>query len=168
MRYALGMIILGIDPGTTLIGFGFIKYENDKFEVIDYGCIETTPKTSIPHKIKEMNQDLGELLKQHKPDQVAIEELFFAKNVKTGIQVAECRGAIIYELVRNGYDINEYKPMEIKTNVTGFGGSDKGNMQKMVQLLLNLPSIPKPDDAADALAIAICHANHLKHKQLND
>jgi crossover junction endodeoxyribonuclease RuvC len=160
------LIILGIDPGTTTTGFGLIDYDGHNFRALDYGSIETTPKASQAAKIKQLTSDLAKILKSSKPDQVSVEEIFFSKNVKTGIKVAECRGAIISELTRHGYDVNEYKPLVIKNNICGYGGADKKNVQKMVQLILNLKQLPEPDDAADALAIAICHANHLKQKQL--
>ncbi|MBD3270623.1 crossover junction endodeoxyribonuclease RuvC [Candidatus Peregrinibacteria bacterium] len=159
------MIIFGIDPGSTTTGFGIIKYQNNEFIPLDYGVIQTEPNSSQSVKIKLLINDLNELIKTYQPDSVAIEELFFSKNVKTAIKVAECRGAIISEMVKFDYDINEYTPNQIKQNICGDGKADKKSVQKMAQIILNLTAPPKPDDAADALAIAICHANHLKQKQ---
>src|SRR5690606_2299336 len=113
-------------------------------------------------RISQVIEDLNNLINEFRPDQISIEEIFFNKNVKTGIQVAECRGAVIYHLSQRGYLINQYKPLQVKSNVCGYGGAKKEQVQKMVQMLLNLSDLPQPDDAADALALAICHANNLK------
>ncbi len=160
------MIILGLDPGTTTTGFGLINFDGIDHHLIDYGCISTTPKASIQDKISEMMNDLDELLKTSHPDQVCIEELFFSKNVKTGIQVAESRGAMVYKISQFGFKLFQYKPNVIKQQICGDGNANKESIQKMVKMLLNISEIPKPDDAADALAIAICHANHLKQMQI--
>lgn len=161
------MIILGIDPGYGTTGFGIIETDGQSFDVLDFGVITTSPKTDRLDRVIETVKDLAALAKEFKPDQIAIEELFFSKNVSTAMQVAESRGAIIYEFSRQKYPIYQYKPNQIKMAVCGYGNAPKIQIQQMVKLMLNLDQIPKPDDAADALAIAICHAGHLKNQKLN-
>jgi len=160
------LIILGIDPGYATTGFGVIETDGYDFRMLDCGVILTPATDSLSQRIKQTVEDLLFLLKQYQPDQVAIEELFFSKNVTTGLKVAESRGAIIYELARQNIQVTEYKPNQVKINICGYGSASKIQVQKMVQMLLNLKDLPKPDDAADALAIAICHANHLKNQNL--
>ena len=132
--------------------------------MVDCGVI-TTPK-GLDHglRIQETVDDLLEIIEEFQPEQIALEELFFSKNVTTALKVAECRGAIMYQLSKKGLPLSEYKPNQVKINLCGNGSAPKIQVQKMVQLLLNLKQIPQPDDAADALAIAICHAAHLKIK----
>lgn len=156
------MIILGIDPGYATTGFGVIDVNGDQFSTLDYGVITT--EKGIPHgeRIRQTVNDLLTIIKEFKPQEIAIEELFFSKNVTSALKVAESRGAILYALGKKRQLPTEYKPNQIKLNICGYGGAPKIQVQKMIQLLLNLDSIPTPDDAADALAIAICHANHLK------
>jgi crossover junction endodeoxyribonuclease RuvC len=155
------MHILGIDPGTATVGFGVIEAKKDQYKVLDYGCITTKPHQDLTIRLNEIIKDLKVIIKTWKPKAVAIEEIFFNKNVKTAIQVAQARGAILYELSRNKYQIGEYKPQQVKEAVCGYGKAQKKQVQKMVQIILKLKTIPKPDDAADALALAICHAQHL-------
>lgn len=160
------MIILGIDPGFATTGFGVIETAGYDFRMLDCGAIITSPADTLSQRITQTVEDLLSLLKQFQPQEVAIEEIFFSKNVTTALKVAESRGAIIYELARQGIQVREYKPNQVKINICGYGSAPKIQVQKMVQILLNLKDLPKPDDAADALAIAICHANHLKHQNL--
>lgn len=160
------MIILGIDPGYATTGFGIIETDGYDFRMLDCGAILTKPTDTLSQRISQTVEDIIFLLKQFQPDEVAIEEIFFSKNVTTALKVAESRGAIIYELARQGKQVTEYKPNQVKMNICGYGAAAKSQVQKMVQILLNLKDLPKPDDAADALAIAICHANHLKNKNL--
>lgn len=160
------MKILGIDPGIAITGFGIINFDGYDFQALEYGCIRTEKTFSHQDRISQVIEDLNNLITEFQPDQVSIEQLFFNKNVKTGIQVAECRGAVIYHLTQRGYQINQYKPLQVKSNICGYGGAKKDQVQRMVQMLLKLNSIPQPDDAADALALAICHANHLKQLSL--
>lgn len=156
------MIIFGIDPGFATTGFGVIQTNGDKVTAIDFGVITT--KKNLPHgeRIRQTVNDLLSLIREHQPQEIAMEELFFSKNTTTALKVAESRGAILYALGKKRQLPTEYKPNQIKMNICGYGGAPKIQVQKMVQLLLNLDHIPYPDDAADALAIAICHANHLK------
>ena len=149
------MIILGIDPGLATMGYGVINSEKGNYSVIDYGVVTTPKECTLP----ELEDGVKELIQTYKPDNVSIEELFFSKNITTGIPVAEARGVILLTAVKSlGKEVYEYTPNQIKQAVTGYGGADKIQMQHMVQVLLRLKSVPRPDDAADALAVAICHA----------
>jgi crossover junction endodeoxyribonuclease RuvC len=160
------MVILGLDPGTATTGFGIISYEDDKYSLLDYGCI-TTPKTScLADRLNQISRDLEEIVKDSNPDEIAIEEIFFSKNIKTAIHVAHARGALMQKLSSEGYSINEYKPQQVKEAVCGYGKAEKIQVQKMVQLILRMEDMPRPDDAADALAVAICHGNGLKLRGL--
>ena len=153
------MLILGIDPGTATTGYALLNAEGDVFDVVDFGVIKTKPSEENATRLHQICEDVESLVLKYKPDQSAIEEIFFAKNVKTGIKVAQARGAIIATLTRLGVEVHEYKPVEIKSAICGNGQAEKSQIQRMVQIILNLSTIPEPDDAADALAIAICHAN---------
>jgi crossover junction endodeoxyribonuclease RuvC len=155
------MIILGIDPGTAIIGYGVIKGPK-KLEIIDYGCITTTPDFSTAERLGKLHVELEKLIKKHKPDIVAVEDIFFFKNLKTAIKVSQARGVILLTIAEAKIKVAEYTPLQIKQAVACYGRADKNQVQKMVKVLLNLKEIPKPDDAADALAIAICCANSAK------
>lgn len=153
------MIILGIDPGLATMGYGVINAEKGNYSVIDYGAVVTPKELTLPQRLLQLEEGVKELIDTFKPDNIAIEELFFSKNVTTGIAVSEARGVILLTAVKGlGDDVYEYTPNQIKQAVTGYGGADKMQMQHMVQALLRLRSIPRPDDAADALAVALCHA----------
>lgn len=153
------MIILGIDPGLATMGYGVIKSEKGNFSVIDYGVVTTPKDCTLPERLLQLEDGVKELIDTYKPDNVSIEELFFSKNITTGIPVAEARGVILLTTVKSlGKEVYEYTPNQIKQAVTGYGGADKIQMQHMMQVLLRLKSVPRPDDAADALAVAICHA----------
>lgn len=153
------MIILGIDPGLATMGYGVINAVKGSYSVIDYGAVVTPKDCTLPQRLKQLEEGVQELIETFKPDNIAIEELFFSKNVTTGIAVSEARGVILLTAVKGlGDEVYEYTPNQIKQAVTGYGGADKMQMQHMVQALLRLKSVPRPDDAADALAVAICHA----------
>ena len=153
------MIILGIDPGLATMGYGVINAVKGNYSVIDYGAVITPKDCTLPQRLKQLEEGVQELIETFKPDNIAIEELFFSKNVTTGIAVSEARGVILLTAVKGlGDEVYEYTPNQIKQAVTGYGGADKMQMQHMVQALLRLKSVPRPDDAADALAVAICHA----------
>lgn len=160
------MRILGLDPGTATIGFGVIETGHQKHRLLDYGCIKTAAGTPLPRRLKQIYEDLKSIVSEWKPHAVAIEEVFFSKNVKTAIQVAQARGAMIQQLALGPHQISEYKPQQVKEAVCGYGKAEKKQVQKMVQLILEMEEIPHPDDAADALALAICHANSLKMQNL--
>lgn len=153
------MIILGIDPGQTVIGVGVIKKEKSKLEHIWHGCIKIESKKRNPEKLVEVEEKLAELIKKYKPELVGIEDLFFFKNLKTAIQVAETRGVLLLTCKKQNLKIFEFTPLQVKQAVACYGRADKQQVQKMVKAILGLSDIPKPDDAADALAIAICAGN---------
>ncbi len=152
------MRILGIDPGTATTGFGVIEYERGRFTFIDAGVITTLPNEPMPNRLVTLYTELTEVIRTVQPDQAAVEQLFFATNVTTAISVGQARGVILLALAEAGLIPAEYTPMQIKQAVTGYGGAKKPQIQAMVARLLKLRVIPKPDDAADALAAAITHA----------
>ena len=152
------MFFLGIDPGLSEVGFGIIKVVDSEPEFVDCGIIKTVPADSFEERLTIIKKDLVELLGMHKYQAVGIEELFFVKNITNGIKVAHARGVIMVEVHEKGLPIHEFKPTEIKSNITGSGQADKRQVQEMVKRLLNLTSLPKPHDAADALGIAILTA----------
>jgi len=151
------MVILGIDPGYAIIGYGIID-TNKKDMVLDYGAITTPKEDSMPVRLEAIDSSLKYLFEKYKPDVVAVEELFYFKNQKTVIQVAQARGVIILACQKYCGKIFEYTPLQIKQALTGQGRAEKAQVQFMVKAILGLNSIPKPDDAADALAVAICHS----------
>ncbi len=152
------MRILGIDPGVAIVGFGVVDSEGGTQRMVQYGAINTPANTPLAARLVQIEQDLMELLDQFKPDEVAIEELFFSKNITTGIAVAHARGVILATVEKAGIPLYEYTPMQVKQAVVGYGLAEKNQVMDMTKRLLKLRSVPKPDDAADALAIAICHA----------
>jgi len=157
------MLILGIDPGTAIIGFGLIeKDKNQKLKAINYGCIKTPNTLSTAERLKILSQELTALIKKHKPDAVAVEDIFFFKNLKTAIKVSQARGVILLTIANADTPVYEYTPLQIKQAVACYGRAEKAQVQQMVKALLNLAEIPKPDDAADALAVAICCGHSIK------
>lgn len=156
------MIILGIDPGYAIVGVGIIEYVGNKFRPIAYDAITTHAKMATSLRLKTIYDDINYCLEKYKPDAVAIEELFFNNNAKTAIAVAQARGVLVVSATNRGIPVYEYTPLQIKQSVAGYGRADKSQVQQMVKTLLNLNAIPKPDDAADALAVAICHAHSSK------
>ncbi len=151
------MIVLGIDPGVATIGFGVIRAERQKSTLIQYGVITTPPGIPLSNRLLQISNDMEELIRTFHPDEMAVEELFFTKNITTGIAVAHGRGVILLAAEKLGVPIFEYTPMQVKQAVVGYGGADKRQVMLMTQRLLGMKQIPRPDDAADALAIAICH-----------
>ena len=157
------MIILGIDPGTAITGFGVLKkIGKHELKLIDYGCIKTPSDLSTAERLALLNKELSSLLKKQKPDIAAIEDIFFFKNLKTAIKVSQARGVILFTIAQTKIPIYEYTPLQIKQAVACYGRAEKSQVQKMVKRLLNLKEIPKPDDASDALATAICCANTIR------
>jgi len=153
-------IIIGIDPGIADTGFGVIKKdEKGNLSCLDYGSIKTEAKTDMPDRLDILSGELTEKIKKYKPDLISVEQLFFCKNVKTALVVGQARGVVLLTARQNKVAVNEFTPLQIKQAVSSYGQASKGQVQKMVKLLLNLKEIPKPDDAADALAVAICAAN---------
>jgi crossover junction endodeoxyribonuclease RuvC len=154
------MKILGIDPGVATTGYGVVEYDNNRLTAVDFGSIITSPKKQLPERLKEIYNSVSKLIRKHRPDEIAVEEIFFAKNMKTAISVSEARGVILLAAAKNRMDsVKEYTPMQVKMAVVGYGRAEKPQVQQMVKVLLALKEIPKPDDTADALAIAICHAH---------
>lgn len=153
---------MGIDPGTAATGYGLIKKLPDKLKIIDYGCIKTEAKFSTAERLKKIDQQLTKLIKKHKPKRIAVEDIFFFKNLKTAVKVSQARGVILASAAQTKAQVVEYTPLQIKQAVTGYGRADKKQVQQMVKVLLNLKEIPQPDDAADALAAAICCAHSLR------
>lgn len=153
------MIIFGIDPGYAIVGYGVVEYTGNKFRTIDFGSIITEPKHTFPERLKMVYDELTILLDKYNPDCVAIEELFFNKNVKTAINVGQARGVQLLAAINKGAEVYEYTPLQIKQGVVGYGRAEKKQVQEMVRVILGLKKVPKPDDTADALAVAICHAH---------
>lgn len=153
------MIILGIDPGYAIVGWGVLEYQNNRFRVLDYGAITTEADMELFRRFQVIHQDLNEIIEQYKPDAMAIEELFFNSNRTTAINVAQARGVLILSALNHEVPVFEYTPLQVKQAVAGYGRAEKQQVQQMTKILLNLPAIPKPDDTADALAIAICHGH---------
>jgi len=152
------MRILGIDPGVATVGFGVIESERGMQQMVQYGAITTSAALPLATRLAQIANDIEVLVDQFKPDEIAIEELFFSKNITTGIAVAHARGVILCTAERLGVPIYEYTPMQVKQAVVGYGLAEKHQVMDMTRRLLKLKAIPRPDDAADALAIAICHA----------
>jgi len=155
------MIIIGIDPGTATTGYSILKKEGSKMGLLDYGCILTKPDFSDQERLNIIAKDIDTLAKKWKPEYASIEKIYFQKNVKTAITVAQARGVIIQKLTENKVNITEYTPLEIKNSVCGYGKADKKMVQTMVKKILKLKKTPTPDDAADAIAGAICLANSI-------
>ena len=151
------MLTLGIDPGTATLGWGLVEENGQGLREIAYGAIKTTPKQEISERLRILHEGLTKLIEKYKPECVAIEKLFFGANAKTAISVGQAMGVVILAAAENRVPIAEYTPLQVKIAATGWGRADKRQMQQMVKTLLGLSEIPKPDDAADALAVAICH-----------
>ena len=153
------MIILGIDPGYAIVGWGVIRYERGKFIPVDFGAITTPAGMPFNRRLEILYDELTDLLALHNPDTVAVEKLYFQTNAKTAIDVAQARGVTMLALQKKGVPVFEYTPLQVKSAVTGFGQAQKPQVMEMTKRLLRLKAVPKPDDTADALAIAICHAH---------
>jgi crossover junction endodeoxyribonuclease RuvC len=151
--------ILGIDPGIAIVGFGFIDKQGSKLVPVQYGCITTEAHTDPGLRLKQVYDSTVQLIEMYKPDAVAVEQLFFNRNVTTAFTVGQARGVIILAAVQQGLPVAEYTPMQVKQAIVGYGKAEKKQVQEMVRMFLKLPGIPKPDDVADALAVAICHAH---------
>lgn len=153
------MVILGIDPGLAIVGWGVIEHHANKFRTIAYGSIQTPAGMDTAQRLLTIHRDLTQIIKKYQPQQMAVEELFFNTNITTGIRVAEARGVMIMTGQQYGIPMAEYTPLQVKQAVVGYGRAEKKQVIEMVTRILNLPKPPKPDDTADALAIAICHAH---------
>lgn len=153
------MKILGIDPGYALMGYGVIEQKGNKFYVSDYGSISTEANTPMPDRLKFIYSSLMDIIEETQPEAAALEELFYNTNAKTVINVGQARGVAVLACINSGLSISEYTPLQVKQALVGYGRADKKQVQQMVKTILNLDKVPKPDDTADALAVAICHAN---------
>lgn len=156
------MVIMGIDPGIAIIGYGILNYEGNKFTPIDYGAIRTDSSMKLSQRLLVIHEELEEIIKKHKPDAISIEELFFNKNIKTALTVGHGRGVAVLAAARADVEVFEYTPLQVKQAVVGYGRAEKAQVQQMIKIILNLKETPKPDDVADALAIAVCHGNSCK------
>lgn len=155
------MLVLGIDPGIAITGYGLIRTgSRNDYQCVDFGTVTTPAGLEDHERLKILFEELSALINQHHPDTSAVEKLFFQKNVRTAISVGQARGVAMLTLAQAEISVKEYTPNEVKQTVCGFGSAGKHQIQRMVQTLLNLDDLPKPDDAADALAVAICHINH--------
>lgn len=153
------MRIIGIDPGYAIIGFGVLDYNKTKFTVVDFGSITTAAETPFEYRLKDIYRDMREILDTYKPDEMGIEKLFFNTNQKTGIDVAQARGVILLSAVERGIKVCEYTPLQVKQAVVGYGRAEKHQVQELTRSILGLKAVPKPDDTADALALAITHGH---------
>jgi crossover junction endodeoxyribonuclease RuvC len=153
------VIILGVDPGTAALGYGVVDRSGGRLRAIDHGCLETSPDVSLPERLLAIHAFLSDLIELHDPAVVAVERLFFSRNAQTAIAVGQARGVVLLAAAQHGRVVREATPSEVKTAVAGYGAADKQQVQRMVQLVCGMPSLPTPDDAADALAVAICIAN---------
>lgn len=161
------MKILGIDPGTATTGWAVVEEKNKNARLVACGCVNTAKTKTDEERLVEIGRDIALLIKKYQLDEAAIEDLFFFKNLKTAITVAQARGVILYEIKKNLVPLFSYTPLQVKQALTGYGRADKKQIQLMVKNILKLKCIPKPDDAADAVAIAICHLNSRKMRKLD-
>ena len=159
------MVILGLDPGTATTGYGVIRVLGNRFQMLEYGIISTPAKTPMEKRLEMIYDNLQELLQKWQPDQAAVEELFFNQNITTAITVGQARGVLLLCCAQNNVPLAEYTPLQVKQALVGYGRADKKQMQAMVKAILNLETVPKPDDTADALAAAICHGHAGGHKR---
>ncbi|MBE0448155.1 MAG: crossover junction endodeoxyribonuclease RuvC [Actinobacteria bacterium] len=160
------MIILAVDPGTATTGYGVIEYEGNCFKVKNYGIVSTDAKLATELRLQEIYYQLKNLVARYRPDSFVIEQLFFNSNVRTALAVGQARGVCLLVAADDGLPVAEYTPLQVKQAVVGYGRADKVQVQQMVKAILNLREIPKPDDAADALALAICHAHSYKASKM--
>ena len=156
------MVILGIDPGYAIVGYGVLEFKNNTYKTLGFGAITTEANTPFEMRLKTIYEDMNEIIGAYKPDCMAIEKLFFNTNQKTVIDVAQARGVVVLAAIEKGLAINEYTPLQVKTAVTGFGRAEKKQVQEMTRRTLGLKAVPKPDDTADALGLAITHARQAR------
>ena len=159
------MIVLGIDPGTARLGYGVVERQGSALTMLDYGCVETAKDRPLEQRLLIIHEALTDLIETHHPEAVGVERLFFNKNVQTAMAVGQARGVVLLVAAQHGLPVFEYGPHEVKLAVTGYGRAPKDQVQRMVQLVLSMTEIPKPDDAADALAVAVCTAHAVTPQQ---
>ncbi len=160
------MRVLGIDPGTATTGYGVVEETEEGLRALDYGVVTTPPDLPLPQRLQAIYGELRRLVRQWQPDAAAVEELYFNVNVRTAMSVGQARGVALLAMADEGLTVAEYGPGEVKQALTGYGGAEKRQMQEMVRMLLGLPAVPHPDDAADALAVAICHLHSARLQAL--
>jgi crossover junction endodeoxyribonuclease RuvC len=160
------VLILGIDPGTAITGYGLVREEDERLALVDYGVITTPAGQPLPERLQTIYQGLAAVIRKHNPEAAAVEELFFSRNARTALSVGHARGVALLALADAGLPIYEYKPLAVKQAIAGYGGADKLQVQEMVRMLLNLDHVPHPDDAADAVAVAICHIHSARMAEL--
>lgn len=160
------MLVMGIDPGIAISGYGLVDSDFDPYKVVDYGVLRTDSVMEMPTRLKSIFEGYMDLIKKYRPKAIAVEELFFNKNAKTIITVGEARGAAILAAAMTEVEVFEYTPLQVKQAVVGYGRAVKQQIQEMTKILLKLKEIPKPDDAADALAVALCHINSIKFQDV--
>lgn len=162
----MGKLILGIDPGTAILGYGLVMQTGNQLNLIEKGCVTTKAGTKLDQRLYIIHDQLSALIEKYQPDEIAVEEIFFSKNVKTAISVAQARGVVLLTAAKAKIETFDYKPNQIKLAIAGYGAADKKQVQEMVRRILKMPEIIKPDDVADAVAIAICHLNSRKLNML--
>ncbi len=162
------MIILGIDPGIATVGWGVIDVQDNQTTAVAFGHISTSPQSPPSRRLAEISRDLSEIISKYRPKEAAVEELFFLNNQKTALMVAQSRGCILLTLENSRVKVHGYTPLEVKQALTNYGRADKSQVQLMVKSLLKLSAVPRPDDVADALAIAICHAHRRKMEAIRN
>ena len=153
------MIVLGIDPGTARLGYGVVERQGSRLTMLDYGCLETTNDRPLEQRLLLIHEGIDDLIETWRPEVVGVERLFFNKNVQTAMAVGQARGVVLLTAAQHGLPLQEYGPHEVKQAVTGYGKAPKDQVQRMVQMVLSMEELPKPDDAADALAVAVCTAH---------
>ena len=151
------MLVLGVDPGTAITGYGLVQEAEGQLQAVAYGAITTPSDWTMPQRLLKIYRDLTALIREYNPTEGAVEQLFFSRNVKTALAVGQARGVALLALAEGGLPVHEYTPLQVKQSVVGYGRAEKAQVQELVKLLLGLEVVPQPDDAADALAIAICH-----------
>lgn len=162
------MLVVGIDPGTAITGFGLVREDEAGLALVECGVITTQAGQPLPDRLRDIYQGLRDVVRQYQPEAAAVEELFFSRNVRTALSVGHARGVILLALADAMLPIHEYKPQEIKLAIAGYGGADKHQVQEMVRMLLHLDNVPQPDDAADAVAVAVCHIHSARMAALLD
>lgn len=160
------MRILGIDPGIAIVGYGVVEKNANVYKAVDYSAITTKAHTPLEDRLEIIYKRMLEIIEVYKPDAISVEELFFNNNAKTAFSVGQARGVVLLAAVQNHVPVYEYTPLQVKQALTGYGRADKNQIQQMVKSMLGLKSVPKPDDVADALAIAICHGNSMRFKNI--
>ena len=158
MEENINRVVLGIDPGTAILGYGVVRVKDERLEAIDYGVLTTPASLPLTARLLSLFDGLLRIIDVTKPQEVAVEQLFFAKNVQSALAVGQARGVALLAAAQRGLYVCEYTPLQVKQAITGYGRATKQQIQKMVQVILGIPEVPQPDDAADALAIAICHS----------